>query len=173
MNFVAGHEDDWTLKTMCEALFDYCFPMDFKETLRARLSQSTQGKCRIRDFIRDVEKLASRFPDVNERAVIQTFWNRMHQHIRLRLIEWGISAERTPLEKIVRKAIDIEASEETYRREMNSTRVAPPERKWGRFANRTDRPRPYRPSDGENRAGSGSKGGTERSEERRVGKECA
>jgi hypothetical protein len=70
----------------------------------------------------------------------------------LRLIEWGISAERTPLEKIVRKAIDIENSEEAHRREMRSSKVtnaSPPERKWGRFANRTNGTQPYRPDNGE------------------------
>ena len=100
------------MKTMHEAMFDYCFPMDFKDRLRARLVQSTQGKCRIRDFIRDVEKLAARFPDVNERTVVQTFWSGMRREIRVRLIEWGISPEHTPLEAMVSKAIDIENSEE-------------------------------------------------------------
>lgn len=36
----------------------------------------------------------------------------MNQNIRLRLIEWGVSAERTPPERMVRKAMDIEISEE-------------------------------------------------------------
>ena len=46
----------------------------------------------------------------------------MNQSIRLRLIEWGVSAEHTPLEKIVRKAIDIETSEEAYRWELRNAR---------------------------------------------------
>ena len=129
MDYVAGHEDRWTVKTMYEALFDYCFPTDFKDRLRARLSQSVQGKRNIRDFVRDVEKLASRFPDVNERTVIQTFWNGMHQDIRLRLIEWGVSTERTPLDEIVRKAMDLEARDEAYKRELQQTGTATLERK--------------------------------------------
>ena len=52
----------------------------------------------------------------------------------------------------MRKAIDIETSEEAYRREVKATRVAPPERKWGQFVNRTDGPLPWRPMEG----GSGS-----------------
>jgi hypothetical protein len=146
MNFVANNERSWTINTMYEALFDYCFPMDFKDRLRARLTHSIQGKRRIRDFVRDVERLAARFPDVNERAVIQTVWNGMRQSIRLRLIEWGISAENTPLARIVRKAMDIEASEETYRREAKNNQPGPPERSWGRFANRTGGPQRWKPS---------------------------
>ena len=150
MDYIAGNEDKWTIKSMYEALFDYCFPMDFKDRLRARLMNSQQGKRRIRDFIRDIEKLAARFPDVNERTVIQTFWAGMRREVRLRLIEWGMSPEDTPLEKMVRKAIDIENSEEAYRRELRSEKQGPPERSWGRFANRTDGPQKWKPSgDGE------------------------
>lgn len=149
MSYIAGYEAAWTLKTMYESLFDYCFPSDFKDRLRAKLSHATQGKRRIRDFVRDIEKLASRFPDVNERAIIQTFWNGMHQEIRLRLIEWGISAEHTPLKKIVLKAMDIEASQETYRRELQFNQSGPSNRKWGRFANRASGTQPWRPANEE------------------------
>ena len=148
MGYIAGNEDVWTMKLMYEALFDYCFPRDIKDRLRAQLSHSVQGKRQIRDFVREVEKLASRFPDVNERTVIQTFWNGMHQHIRLRLIEWGVSAERTPLERMVRKAMDLEARDEAYKRELKLMGEKPSERKWGRFENRTSGPQPYRPADG-------------------------
>ena len=61
--------------------------------------------------MQDIERLAARFPDVNERAMIQAFWNGMNQHIRLHLIEWGISPEHTSLEKIIKRSIAIEASD--------------------------------------------------------------
>ena len=120
MDYIAGNEESWTIKTMYEAMFDYCFPMDFRDRLRTRLMQSTQGKRRIRDFVRNIEKLAARFPDVNERTVIQTFWSGMRQELHICLIEWGISPEHTPLEAIVNKAIDIENSKEAYRRELRN-----------------------------------------------------
>ena len=147
MDYIAGREDRWVMRTMYEALFDYCFPVNFKDKLRAQLSQAVQGKRNVRDFVREIEKLASRFPDVNERTVIQTFWNGLHQHIRIRLIEWDISPEHTPLEAIVRKAMSIENSEEALRREMKASgATGPPDRKWGRFANRVDGPQPFRPA---------------------------
>ena len=51
MDYIADNEEVWTLKTMFEALFDYCLPVDFKDRLRAKLSQSVQGNRRIRDFV--------------------------------------------------------------------------------------------------------------------------
>ena len=58
MDYVAGNEGMWTMMTMYEALFDYCFPTDFKDQLQARLTQLVQGKRNIRDFVCDLEKLA-------------------------------------------------------------------------------------------------------------------
>lgn len=134
LHYIADNEDAWTLKSMFEAMFDYCFPTDFKDQLRARLEGTVQGKKRVRDFVREVELLAARFPDVNERSRTQIIWKGFTQSIRLRLIEWGVSPEYSPLEKIVRKAVDIENREETYKRELRVTKSPPPERKWGRFS---------------------------------------
>ena len=36
----------------------------------------------------------------------------MYQHIRLRLIEWGVSMERSSVKRIVQEAADTEACEE-------------------------------------------------------------
>ena len=77
MDFVVGNENAMTLDMFFENLFDYCFPRDFKDKLRAKLTTSTQGKRRVREFLRDLMKLAARFPDVNERTVIETFWHGM------------------------------------------------------------------------------------------------
>lgn len=53
---------------MFESLFDYRFPTDHKDRLRAKLSNAMQGKRRIRDFTRDIEKLTARFPSVTEHS---------------------------------------------------------------------------------------------------------
>ena len=88
MDYIAGNEESWTMKTMYKAMFDYCFPMDFKDRLRACLMQLTQVKCQIRDFVCDVKNFAVWFPDVNKRTVIQTFWSGMRWEIHIHLIEW-------------------------------------------------------------------------------------
>ncbi|OSC97146.1 hypothetical protein PYCCODRAFT_1462059 [Trametes coccinea BRFM310] len=58
MRHVATRQSDWTVKLLYEALFDYCFPTDYKARLRTRLEQSTQGRSRVRDFVRDIQQLA-------------------------------------------------------------------------------------------------------------------
>jgi len=79
-----------------------------------------------------------------------------------RLIEWDIAPEHTPLEAIVRKAMSIENSEEVLRREVKASgATGPPDRKWGRFANRVDGPQPFRPAT-ESGGSESSKGRRER-----------
>ena len=80
MKYVAEKERRWTLTTIFEGLFDYCFPKDFKTNLRRKLMSATQGKTRITEFVRDIEIMADCFPDVNERGIIEIFqlwWSRL------------------------------------------------------------------------------------------------
>ncbi|KAJ7808641.1 hypothetical protein B0H14DRAFT_3482147 [Mycena olivaceomarginata] len=63
MDHVATNLKQWTIKDVYKALFDYCFPTDFKLRLRKRLMSAYQGKKTVRDFIRDIRSLAKRFPD--------------------------------------------------------------------------------------------------------------
>jgi hypothetical protein len=75
MKHVALHQKDWTLKSIYEALFNYCFPPDFKLQLREQLTGAKQGKNNGRDFQRDLETSAVRFPDVTEWQIRQIFWS--------------------------------------------------------------------------------------------------
>ena len=93
MDYIAGHEDRWVVRTMYEAILDYCFPVKPKGELRTQLSKSTQGSATFETLCGRLIILASHFPDVNERTVIQTFWNGLSQNIRIRLIEWDMSPE--------------------------------------------------------------------------------
>ena len=44
MDYMANNEKSWTLHMMFEALFDYRFPMDYKDRLQAKSSQPVRGK---------------------------------------------------------------------------------------------------------------------------------
>ena len=95
MRFVAGKEKQWTMTTLFEGLFGYCFPKNFKSELRRKLMSATQGKSEIIDFCKDIEIMADRFPDVNERSKIEIFWWGMHQPIRAEVLRMGANPERT------------------------------------------------------------------------------
>ncbi|KAJ7609727.1 hypothetical protein DFH06DRAFT_1484394 [Mycena polygramma] len=117
MKHVALRQKEWTLKSIYEALFHYCFPPDFKLQLRQQLTGAEQGKNDVRDFQRDLETLAVRFPDVTEREIRQIFWNGIRGYLRLHLIGKGLNPERSSIHKLVKYASRHEAARKTLKRE--------------------------------------------------------
>lgn len=125
-------------------LIDYCFPKDFKSTLRRRLMTASQGKTRITEFIRDIELIASRFPDVNEQGIIEIFWWSIHQSIRVEVLKMGAHPERSNLHKMVDCATRAEdgVNEANLMRAESSRQKEGPT--WARFASHVNGPKPYR-----------------------------
>ncbi|KAJ3474470.1 hypothetical protein NLI96_g12440 [Meripilus lineatus] len=140
MKHVATDLKNWTMKELYDALFNYCFPLDFKEELRENLENATQGTAKIRDFVRDLETLAERFEDVTDIQIVKIFWKGMHQYLRLYLIKKGYTPETTKLSKLVKHASRRERAQEVKEREEREFRGKRPGRGWGRFKNRTTGP---------------------------------
>jgi hypothetical protein len=65
----------WTVKSVYEGLFNYCFPTDFRLQLREQLTRARQGTKDVRNSYRDTETLGVRFLDVTERQLRQIFWD--------------------------------------------------------------------------------------------------
>ncbi|KAI0323422.1 hypothetical protein GY45DRAFT_1211891, partial [Cubamyces sp. BRFM 1775] len=145
MRHVSTRQSEWTVKKLYEALFDYCFPSDYKARLRARLERSYQGKNRVRDFVRDIQQLAVRFPDVTDFQLVQIFWKGLNTHLRVYLIEKGLNPEKTKLDKLVKYAVRKEDAYTEARREEHSFTGKVPGRKWGRFDTRVEGPEAYQP----------------------------
>lgn len=132
MKHVAKCQDEWTMKGIYEGTFDYCFPIDFKLKLREKLTKAAQNKKKVRDFVRDLQSLAQRFPDVTSRQLNQIFWEGLNRYIRLDLIGQGIDPETHTLEKMVKYAVRIENKEEARRLEESRFQSRPQGRSWGK-----------------------------------------
>ena len=105
---------------------------------------ASQGKTQITEFIRDIELMAGRFPDVNCRGIIDIFWWGIYQSIRVEVVQMGAHPERLSLDTIVKCAVRVEDS--IVEAELQKPKESPREgHTWGRFANQTSRPKPYRP----------------------------
>ncbi|KAJ7192489.1 hypothetical protein GGX14DRAFT_578056 [Mycena pura] len=115
MKHVALRRKKWTVKSVYEGLFDYCFPPNFKWRLREELMQAMQGSNSVRDFVREIEDLATRFPDVSERQIKQIFWDGLRKKLRIHLIGKGQDPEHTSLAKMVKYATRQEAVKEALR----------------------------------------------------------
>ncbi|KAJ7207445.1 hypothetical protein GGX14DRAFT_567397 [Mycena pura] len=120
MKHVALRQKEWTVQSVYEGLFNYCLPPDFKLELREKLTSAQQRKNDVRDFQRDLETLAVRFPDVTERQIRQIFWTGIRSYLRLHLIEKGLDPERSSMRKLVKHAMRREAVHKTLKREKRS-----------------------------------------------------
>ncbi|KAJ7764173.1 hypothetical protein DFH07DRAFT_1016808 [Mycena maculata] len=145
MNFVVNEPKKWTVKKVYTGLFDFCFPVDFKLSLRKRLLNAYQGKKTVRKFDRDIRMLAKRFPDVTERQLVQIFWDGAEQYIRAKWLDRGMSPEDTTLDKLSKWATRFEKSKEAMDREDRDWKPKPNNRTWGRFKNRTRGNEPWIP----------------------------
>ncbi|KAJ7917253.1 hypothetical protein B0H13DRAFT_2322505 [Mycena leptocephala] len=150
MKHVAMRQKEWTVKSVYEGLFNYCFPPDFKLQLRERLMAATQGTSKVRDFMRDIEALAIRFPDVTERQLKQIFWRGIHQDLRLHLIGKGLDPERNTLKKLSKYTARQESVQEAFNREQ-------------RLAANQGQPKPWGQKKGTNQGQTNFKSGTENS----------
>ncbi|OSD01905.1 hypothetical protein PYCCODRAFT_1354674, partial [Trametes coccinea BRFM310] len=145
MRHVSTNQEEWTVKRLYGALFDYCFPTDYKTRLRSRLERSAQGRSNVRDFVRDIQQLAVRFPDVTDFQLVQIFWKGLNTHLRVYLIEKGLNPEKTKLDKLVKYAVRKEEAYAEARREERALSGKVPGRSWGRFASRSEGPEPFQP----------------------------
>ena len=143
MQYVSRNPDRYTVAVFIRKLFDYCFPDDFIEQMRRKWENLSQGKSRVRDYAREIEDLARKFPEMHERQVVLKFWNGLHGEIRGDLVMKGIDPERHGINKIVRNATRCEKVQDHRKRQLRNDRDRHPEggthkpkREWTRFKSR-------------------------------------
>ena len=121
MRHVAHHRKRWTMKLLYEGLFDYCFPPNYKSNLRERLMNYEQRSLFFVDFAREVESLASKFPDISKRQQVFIIWKGAAKYIRLKWIDHGMSPEDAHWSKLVRWASKFEAAEIQRKKEESTS----------------------------------------------------
>ncbi|EJD34187.1 hypothetical protein AURDEDRAFT_176754 [Auricularia subglabra TFB-10046 SS5] len=75
MEHVALGTYPWTTSELYQEMYEVFFSDDFREELRNKLMKSKQRGRRVKDFAKDLEKLAICYPDVDEYAIRRIFWD--------------------------------------------------------------------------------------------------
>jgi Holliday junction resolvase RusA-like endonuclease len=161
IDYVATKQHRWTIAKLIPALFDFCFPNDTMEQLRKKWENITQGKRRVQDYAREIEKLARRFREVNERQVVLTFWKGLHANIRGDMVLLNVDPELDDLNTVLAKALVCERSREQRAtilkgdRERRTEGENPkPKKEWTRFKNRNGGARHFKPAETEEKPAS-------------------
>ena len=145
---VAGKEDNWTYATIFPAIFDYCFPKDFMKRLRVRWNNLTQGKRRVREYVREIEMISKKFPEMSERTLVLKFWDGLNPELREFMALMNTEPELDEISDIVEKAELAEKARDERNREKGRRPEGdkqPPKREWTRFKNRTGGNRHFKP----------------------------
>ncbi|KAF9256636.1 hypothetical protein L218DRAFT_1023923 [Marasmius fiardii PR-910] len=136
-NNVLANPKGWTVRSVYMALFEHCFPSTYKECLRHDLMSGQQGHQTIEDFENELRVGARRFGDIPERSIVQTFWDGVHQYIRVHWHSRGYSPEETPFDQLVKHAKRAERMHMMVEEENRIGHRSPEGHTWTRFKNRT------------------------------------
>ncbi|KAJ7030772.1 hypothetical protein C8F04DRAFT_890258, partial [Mycena alexandri] len=98
MDFVATDHRSYKMKQIYSGLFEYCFPVDMRRSMRRDLLTARQSEDeKIRNFIRRITRLSKRLGDVSQRQIIQIVWDGAQSYLRLKWVEAGLDFETSAL----------------------------------------------------------------------------
>ncbi|KAJ7912832.1 hypothetical protein B0H13DRAFT_2473677 [Mycena leptocephala] len=80
----------WTLNRFYEALFNYCFPVDFRSIQRKKFQTYEQRSQGIQEYRTNLETLANSVGDITSRQLVVQFWDGASFEMRRR---WAASDE--------------------------------------------------------------------------------
>ncbi|KAF5331643.1 hypothetical protein D9611_007558 [Ephemerocybe angulata] len=101
---VSTSVENWTVTQFFKALFDACFPVDYKERQRDILENIKQGKYELRSYLAKLEELFMAAGVKQQREQARYLWRGLRTETKERLRYDGVSPESSSLERIIRKA---------------------------------------------------------------------
>ena len=100
MTFVAPDVKAWTVETVGQGLFNYCFPPAFRRQTRLKFNELMQGKQTICEYLRNLRSIAACLPDMNEFQLTQKYWDGANSYLRLKWTENSYTPEFSTLEEL-------------------------------------------------------------------------
>ncbi|KAG6884013.1 hypothetical protein C0993_002076 [Termitomyces sp. T159_Od127] len=96
--------EQWSLKKFFVKLFNYCFPIDFRNQQREKLNNYYQGPKSVHEYVADLDKLFTIVGAGSARAHIVKLFNRFRPSIHKALLRAHMNPEYTSWKEIVREA---------------------------------------------------------------------
>ncbi|KAJ3556748.1 hypothetical protein NP233_g11909 [Leucocoprinus birnbaumii] len=103
----------WNLDEFFEALFDYCFPPDFRAQQRRKLGRFFQNELSVRDYASQLNEFFSILgydDDRNEIDMVSKLWYGLNRDIQKQLWLERLNPERSSYNEVLRMAETIEMS---------------------------------------------------------------
>ena len=133
MYYVAADLKEWTMERLFDSLFHYCFPGHCKTHLRGILERTKQGQRGVRNFVREIQKLASRLGNVSDFALAQIFWYGLNTDLRFDLMRRRLDPKTTALDELVKYAEEKERALSDAKLMGRQFEGSVPDVHWDRF----------------------------------------
>ncbi|KAG6875801.1 hypothetical protein C0993_007390, partial [Termitomyces sp. T159_Od127] len=91
----------WSLRKFFVELFNYCFPIDFRNQQREKLNSFYQGQKSVREYVADLDKLFTIVGADSARARVVKLFNGFRPSIRKALLRAHMNPEYTSWKEIV------------------------------------------------------------------------
>ncbi|KAI0046835.1 hypothetical protein FA95DRAFT_1559694, partial [Auriscalpium vulgare] len=101
---VARKPSRWTLSRFFTALFDHCFPTNFRTVQREKYLAYRQMGHPVRNYCRDLEDLADSVGRISKRDFVIRFWQGADLYLRIKWAENGYDPEESSIGELERSA---------------------------------------------------------------------
>jgi len=110
MQNVARNPSEWTMSRFGKELFNYCFPRNYIELIQQHFDNLKQGRKPLLDYIRIIEKMAERAPNVDDAQKRRKLFEGANGYLRIAWRQRGLSAILTSFKNLTETGLDIESS---------------------------------------------------------------
>ncbi|KZT29512.1 hypothetical protein NEOLEDRAFT_1048381, partial [Neolentinus lepideus HHB14362 ss-1] len=100
MNSIADNPDEFSKENVYHGLFAYCFPVRFKAELRKRYNKCFQDNRPFREFLRELQKLSKRLPDISGAHLVLKVWENARRDLRVEWSKLGLDPETATLAEL-------------------------------------------------------------------------
>ena len=94
----------WTLKEFFTELFNYCFPIDYRNQQRVRLDRLERGNKSVKDYVADLDELFTIVGSDNSRSRVVKLFNGFKPSIQKALLRAHLNPERSSWKALVHEA---------------------------------------------------------------------
>ncbi|KAG6863852.1 hypothetical protein C0993_010142, partial [Termitomyces sp. T159_Od127] len=101
---VSINPERWTLQKFFTELFNYCFPIDFRNQQRTKLSNFSQGNRSVREYMADLDELFMIVGADSKQSRVVKLFNGFHAPIQKVLLREHLNPELTTWKTMVREA---------------------------------------------------------------------
>ncbi|KAI0670043.1 hypothetical protein C8Q78DRAFT_1192430, partial [Trametes maxima] len=84
---ISASPREWTLRDILVEVFNYCFPVDFRQTMRLRLGSAKQGARSVREYVHELQELFLMVGSTasDERSRVEKLWYGLRPKLQSRL----------------------------------------------------------------------------------------